>query len=428
MKISVGKRFILTCLFGLGFCLAALPVEPTRVLVVATIHGNHESNANYSYQDLVNILAAYAPDAVCVEIRPEDFRKKSYLKEMMMATIFGLDRGLKVYPVDWWGSGDDRTRRSAYMKTPEFKAKKKEEERLVAENKVMREFNKKYGSLEKLWNANTLGYEFLNGEEYNRYIAEMYGVSMTVYGDGPMNLSYRTRNDKMMAMIRKAMDENPGRRITVLTGAEHKHYFDRALAAMPGVELVKLEDILPLRSTSPGESITRFLKDNLAYGYFDASTPAGVDQLYFGAFVPLVHGMGMDGQPESIPPANLPKTKPLFAEWQGRNPDSALLQFELAWVDFLAADYRQASGRLEKIRDRLDQVPEAQRDFVKSIFDRNLGLCHDLLGEREKAVACYLKGEAACRKLGFAEPYIKYLFRDFKDRPYQGKTAPPQEK
>ncbi len=425
MKIGIGKRLLLTCLLGLGFCLSALPAKPTHVLVVATIHGNHESNPNYSYQDLVNILAAYAPDAVCVEIRPEDFRKNSYLKEMMMAAIFGLSRGLKVYPVDWWGTGDDRARRNAYMKTPEFKAKEKEEERLVAESGVMRKFEEKYGSLEKLWNANTLGYEFFNGEEYNRYIEEMYGVSMAVYGDGPMNLSYRMRNDKMMEMIRKAMDENPGRRVVVLTGAEHKHYFDRALATLPGVELVKLEDILPLRFTSPGENIARFLKDNLACGYFDASTPAGVDQLYHGAFVPLVHGMGMDGAPESIPPANLPKTKPLFAEWRDRNPDSALLQFELAWVDFLAADYRQAIGRLEKIRDRLDRIPEAQRNFVKSIFDRNLGLCHDLLGERDQALACYRKGEAACRELGFADPYIKYLFHDFKEHPYQGKAAVP---
>jgi tetratricopeptide (TPR) repeat protein len=226
-------------------------------------------------------------------------------------------------------------------------------------------------------------------------------------------------------MIRKALDENPGRRVVVLTGAEHKHYFDRALSLVPGVGLVKLADILPLRPSPLGENITRFLKDNLAYGYFDASTPAGVDQLYFGAFVPLVHGMGMDGAPESIPTANLSKTKPLLDEWQDCNPDSALLQFERAWIDFLAADYRQAIGRLEKIRDRLEKVPEAQRDFVKSVFDRNLGLCHDRLGEREKALACYRKGESACRELGFADRYINYLFRDLKEHPYQGKAVPP---
>jgi tetratricopeptide (TPR) repeat protein len=418
-------RFVLAWLFVLGLCLPALSAEPTRVLVVGTIHGNHESNPNYSFSDLVNILAAYTPDAICVEIRPEDFRQRSYLKEMMMAAIFGLDRGLKVYPVDWWGAGDDRARRSAYMKTPEYEAKFKEEERLVAANEVMQEFDKTHGSLGKIWNENREGYAFFNGEEYNRYIEEMYAVSMAVYGDGPMNLSYRTRNERILELIENAVEENPGRRVIVLTGAEHKHYFDRALATLPGVELVKLVDLLPLSPAPLSENIARFLKDNLAKGYFEESTPAGVDQLYSGAFVPLVHGMGMDSSPETIPLENLPKTKPLFDEWQRYAPDSALLQFELAWVDFLAEDYRQAVGRLETIRERLDQIPEGQRVFVKSIFDRNLGLCHDLLGEREQARECYLKGEAVCRELGYTDPYIKSLFRDLKHHPYERKVAVP---
>jgi hypothetical protein len=423
MIFLAGIRMFVALSIGLGFGLPVLQAEPTRVLVIGTIHGNHESNPNYSYQDLVNILATFGPDAVCVEIRPQDFRRNSYLKEMMMASIYGLDRGLKVNPVDWWGTRDDRAERDAFMKTPEYKIKLKEEERLVAANKVMQDFEKKYGSLEKLWDENKLGYEFFNGEEYNRYIEEMYGVTMAVYGDGPMNLSYRTRNDKMMELIKKALDENPGRRVVVLTGAEHKHYFDRALAAMPGVSPVKLADILPFRPAPLGANISRFLKDNLALGYFDDSTPGGVDNLFQGAFVPLVHGMGMDGAPETIPLENLPKTKPLFDEWQSRNPDSALLQFELAWVDFLAADYRTAIGRLEKIRDRLDQIPEANRNFVKSVFDRNLGLCHDLLGERDKAIECYKNGKAVGRQLKYSEPYLKHIFRDLEAHPYQRKAA-----
>ena len=395
--------------------------------MVGTIHGNHNGSSTYTYQDLVNILATFDPDAICVEIRPVDFRRNSYLTEMMMATIFGLDRGRKVYPIDWWGAGDDRTQRADYMKTAEFKEKLKEEEKLVAGNAVMQEFTKKYGELEKLWNENKLGYEFFNGEEYNRYIEEMYRVSMAVYGDGPMNLSYRTRNDKMMELIQKALDENPGRRVAVLTGAEHKHYFDRALKALPGVTLVKLADILPLKPAPLGENIAGFLKTNLARGYFDDSTPAGVDQLYSGALVSLLHGMGMDGFPERIPLTNLDQARPLLAEWEGRNPGSVYLQFDLAWVEFLTSDYRKAIARLEKIRDRLDQVPESSRGFVKTSFDRNLGLCHDLLGKREKAIACYQRGEAVCRDLGYSASYIKYMFRDFKDKPYrrESKAASP---
>jgi tetratricopeptide (TPR) repeat protein len=413
-------------LIGLGLGLSVLRAQtpPTRVLVVGTIHGNHYGSSTYTFQDLVNILATYAPDAICVEIRPEDFRRKSYLAEMMMATMFGLSRGLKVYPIDWWGGRDDRTERTAFMKTPEYKAKLKEEEALIAKNKVMGDFHKKYGSYDKLWDENKQGYEFFNGEEYNRYIEEMYGVSIAVYGDGPMNLSSEMRNGKMMELIKKALDENPGRRVIVFAGAEHKYAFDRALKGMPGVTLVKLADILPLKPASLDENIAVFLKTNLARGYFDDSMPDGVDQLYSGALVSLLHGMGMDGSPERIPLANLPKARPILAEWESHNPDSAYLQFDLAWVDFLASDYRQAIGRLEKIRDRLDQVPEASRGFVKTSFDRNLGLCYDLLGEREKAIECYKKGEAVCRSLGSSDGYIQYIFRDFKDKPYRRDAKP----
>jgi len=79
---------------------------------------------------------------------------------MMMATIFGIDIGIKVYPIDWWGSGDNRTKQADYMKTPEYKTKEKEEESMVVANEVMQEFEKKYIDLRTLWNENKKGYEF----------------------------------------------------------------------------------------------------------------------------------------------------------------------------------------------------------------------------------------------------------------------------
>ena len=102
----------LIAVVGMALAIPAFPsptTGPTRVLVVGTIHDGHTKKSElflpgpYRYPgDL------YAPDAICVEIRPVDFRRKSYLTEMMMATIFGLDHGLKVYPIDSWGRGQYR--------------------------------------------------------------------------------------------------------------------------------------------------------------------------------------------------------------------------------------------------------------------------------------------------------------------------------
>ena len=398
--------------------LPGVSSDPTQVLVIGTIHGNHETNPNYSYQDLLNILTTYKPDAICVEIRPEDFRKRSYPKEMMMATIFGIEKGIKVYPIDWWGSGDDRTKRSAYMNTPEYKEKEKKEEELETANKVMQEFTKKYGSLETLWNENKKGYEFFNGEDYNRYIQEMYKISMTVYGDGPMNLSYETRNGKMMELIKNAMSENTGKRIIILTGAEHKHYFDIALAKVSNAKLVNFKNILPLEPYSPNANMSSFLSENLAYGYFDNSTPEGIEQLYSAALLPLIHGMGMDIDPNIIPVENLPKAKSIIDKWNSLQPSSAFLQFETAWVEFLSSDYENSAVRLEKITDRLDEIPDAQQKFVKSFIYRNLGFCYDLMGNRDKAVDCYNKGEDYCKKLELNDSYVKFVYKDYKENPF----------
>lgn len=432
MKRSIVMRWTAVCpaVIALGLVSAGRPapaanggVEPTRVLVVGTIHGNHETAAGYTFQDLLNILSTYAPDAVCVEIRPVDFRKKSYLREMMMASMFGLEHGLKVYPIDWWPAGDDRSKRAEFMKTPEYAAREKQEEAMIAADPLMQAFQKKYGDPDAIWKANTMGYEFYNGEDYNRYIEEMYKVSEAVYGDGPMNLSYKARNDEMMGLIRKALDENPGKRVVVLTGAEHKHYFDLALAAMAGVKVVRLADILPLKPAVMSPDIARLISDNLARGYFDESTREGVDTLYIAVMVPLLHGPGMDDDPSTIPPGNVAKAKPFLDEWQGKNPDSAYLQFERAWVEFLEGRCAPAVLRLEKLRARTDEIPEAERNFVKVMIDRNQGLCYDLLGERAKAVECYVRGEAVCRALGCSDRYIAHFYKNYKDVPYVRKSG-----
>ena len=74
--------------------------QVTEVLVIGTIHDRHSSNPNYSYEHVARILDTFNPDAICVEIRPEDFRRESYLEEMMLATVWGLSQGKPVYPID----------------------------------------------------------------------------------------------------------------------------------------------------------------------------------------------------------------------------------------------------------------------------------------------------------------------------------------
>ena len=164
--------------------------------------------------------------------------------------------------------------------------------------------------------------------------------------------------------------------------------------------------------------MSSFLSENLAYGYFDNSTPEGIEQLYSAALLPLIHGMGMDIDPNIIPVENLPKAKSIIDKWNSLQPSSAFLQFETAWVEFLSSDYENSAVRLEKITDRLDEIPDAQQKFVKSFIYRNLGFCYDLMGNRDKAVDCYNKGEDYCKKLELNDSYVKFVYKDYKENPF----------
>jgi hypothetical protein len=389
--------------------------DKTKVLVLGTIHGVHYRNPKYNFDHIAQILQTYNPDVICVEIRPVDFRKVLYLTEMVTATIYGVKNYKKVYPIDWW-SVDTRADRDAYMKTDEYKKKEKIEIAKETENVIIQDFNKKYGEWKNY--SSVKGYEFWNSEEYNKYWEEAYRISMEVYGDGPMNLFYKTRNDKMLELIKNAIHENPGKKIIVLTGSEHKHYFDIILAKEDDVTLVKFDEILPLKSYIPDEDITLFIKENRANYYYDTSTQEGRDNYFHGCLMELVHGMDMDYKPEIIPSKNIPKAKVIIDEWEKTDPASIGLAFELGWYYFLTENYEKAIANFENTLKNIDKF------YVKNLYlnvYRSLGFCNDMLGNREKAIEWYIRGEKFADENGTSKSFKDLMFKNYKEVPYKKK-------
>ncbi|MDD3737797.1 MAG: DUF5694 domain-containing protein [Lentimicrobiaceae bacterium] len=395
----------------------------TEVLVIGTIHAGHIDNPNYSLQDLVNILGTYNPDAICVEIPPSYFRKQSYLKEMMLAAIYGFDNNKKVYPIDWWETlSDARAERNEYIKTDDFKIKSQQADSLKNNNRIMQEFTARYGTMDSIWKNNIMSYEFFNGEDYNDYIREMYTILINVFGDGCMNLYSELRNAKMMELINKAISENEGKRVIVLTGAEHKYYFDIAFSKQKGVKLINFKELLPLKTIALTSNLTEFIDRDLAKGYYDVSNASSVDIMYQGALVPLVHGMGMDYDPAIIPAENVEKANSIIAEWESISSKSTVLQFEKAWIKFLEEDYLTAIEISENIKDRIDEFPKEKHWFYVGHYWRNLGFCYDMTNQREKAVDAYKECIKACETLGVDMNFAKnYIYKNFENEPYMRK-------
>ncbi len=418
MKTSIKMVFIL--LIGIGIFITGCVLnkevgkKKTEILIIGTLHHNHQNNINYSYKNIIQILATYDIDVICVEIRPEDFRKKPYLIEMMMATIYGMKYNKKVYPIDWYSGENTRALREKLSKEPEYIEKQKIADSLELNNNLIQKFNKTYRNI---WeNVKEYDYKFWNGDEYNNYIRESYKISMQVFGDNPFNLYYMTRNQNMLNLINKAIDKNIGRKIIVLTGVEHKHFFDDSFLNRSDISLRKLDDILPLKKTDLDSEIFDITSMEDLKTYYDFGNTEAVNGYYSSIITTFLHGPNMDFKPNIIPKENIQKAKIILNEWRQKNPESIRLQFEYGWYYFLSSSYKVAIKYYNIVEDNLKKE-NIDDDFVKCILYRNLGWCYDMIGERPKAIDCYNEGEKLTDKTKFARMKHK-IYQDYKTNPY----------
>ncbi len=390
--------------------------DKTEVLVVGTIHQRHSTDTNYTYRDLYAILSQYDPDVVCVEIRQKEFRKEPYLPEMTMATIWAISHGKKVYPIDWYRE-DTRAIRDSLMALPDYKTKEQQVEALEKKDNVIVDFEKKYGTWRE---QGQKGYEFWNGPEYNEYTMRNNQYWLQVFGDGPITLYYRTRNDSMMALILSAIREKPTRRAIVLTGAEHKHYFDRVLEHTSDVSLIQLTGILPLKKYELDPAMKALLDEADDLVYYEKGYPQDLNSYNRMKIIPLLHGANMDEYPETVPAKNIQKAERVIDRWMKDTSSSSasdLIRFELGWLNFLKGDYHGAIGYLVPLSRKVD-ARSISDPFLLAATHRNLGLCYDCLGERDSAIACYTRGEELAGETPF-KGAVTMLFKNYKTQPYK---------
>ena len=390
-----------------------LAAEPRDVLVLGTLHQRHRDHPTYGYDTVARMIEAFDPGVLCVEIRPEDFRRDPYLQEMVLATIWGLAEGRTVVPMDWWQAEPNaREERAAFEQTKDYARLHRKEEVLYGKSGIVRDFIATYGT-DFHARAAEYGPDFWNGPAFNDYHREVYRISVEIYGDSAENLYWLTRNQRMLAHITAALDAHPDARVLVLTGAEHKHAFDEALGGRADVRLAALP--VPAAATALPEPVARFLETGDDEPYYDLSDPSVAFERDLARLVSLVHGPDMDMDPNLVPRENVPLARAVVDRLAAAHPEDFRVMFEQGWLAFLEDRQQEALTWFTTLEAATANY-RGERLWFLDTLPRDRGLCLDLLGRREEALTAYQQGLAI---LGAEHPFAAYLYNPLLAQPFQ---------
>ena len=242
---------ILTLIFMLLLLASACTKEQKQeVLVLPVIHGAHEVNPNYTYDDLLQIVDAYDPEIIGVEIRPEDFQMQSdsldlfYPLEMIM--IRDSFPG-KVHGIDYY-SEDTRNIRVSREMFSDTVSEMYMMKRLSQDMKLDSSFVAQYQQTripmiqeeQRRMAMNYSAEEFLKGE-YDSITGLQYQIEdslfkNSIYAAYPVFNNHRDLQITQNAL--RLIEDNPEKKILILVGANHRNRLVDSLMNK-NVELVR---------------------------------------------------------------------------------------------------------------------------------------------------------------------------------------------
>jgi hypothetical protein len=244
------KIFIASILI---FCQLIDPsfAQKTEVLILPTIHAGHKKNINYNFNHVRNIIKNFKPDIIALEIRPEDldqdtiYLHKFYNPEMVMFLIEFPEA--KKVGIDFMGSdvaGKPLPENFRKDTLNEFGKFRQMNQKLMRDSAIVKariekglpEMISKRGKMMSSLGAN----ELMTGV-YDA-ITEEFTVSQSkILQNTPYQYydDFQVMRDQRLADNIKAIaKKNKGKRIIVLTGANHRNRAVRLLAKVPSVNLV----------------------------------------------------------------------------------------------------------------------------------------------------------------------------------------------
>jgi hypothetical protein len=195
---------------------------------------------------LRHLLAITRPDVLAVEARPEDM-VADHIGDAPADIVhivipWAQARGIAVRPIDWWLPGERQKGEAMILELGNTEVGQK---RLASVPDEMAIHSDVFVDPAQMTVA------YVESEAFAHKDHAMRTKMTEVLGEGPMNLWWQTRAQKMQQRLEAVIREFPGRRIVVVTGAAHRGDFERALSQRSDVRLIKVHTLAGLSDAVP---------------------------------------------------------------------------------------------------------------------------------------------------------------------------------
>ncbi|GJM21396.1 MAG: hypothetical protein DHS20C15_13110 [Planctomycetota bacterium] len=237
--------------------LAACGAPPkTQVFVLGMIHGDHLTNERWGVQEVRDTIAAIDPDVVCAEIPPDrwervaaEWREFGEVRDDRVQRFPEYTHAL----LPLWSESSER-----FVIEPCAAWTQQMHDARVAALKVFAE--------DPLYAEAHRAYEFAEAEMARRHAASPIDASdprvihSALYDERTRQAlrpydrylndylgagGWTNINAAHWALIAEALDRHRGKRVLIMFGAGHKHWFLDRLREREDVELVEVEPWLP---------------------------------------------------------------------------------------------------------------------------------------------------------------------------------------
>jgi len=207
----------------------------SEVYVLSTLYRRHAQTPAYGHDTLRALIERVRPDVVVLDVSPRELREQTVhpSKAEYPQVIFPLARthGYRAYPAEpdepeftEIVSGLSRSLETFRTSRPDAASVDSQDDEAT------------YAALARLWRTPA----DVNGALTDRLLATRRHVQDVIAGPEVAN-AWRRWNDHTLSVIRRAAQENPGRRVLVLIGVENAAMLRPALAGDANITLVDVE-------------------------------------------------------------------------------------------------------------------------------------------------------------------------------------------